>query len=122
MDRWYTATLLSLLMHQIDAAYWHEWDMFKVPGGIQGFLVFNVLAVWLLLRGYRHVVTRATGARAYAVFCGCLGILTALLHAGFAFTGHTQFGLPASILAIAACLVSGAGLLINARHGNTQAG
>ena len=37
MGRWYTATLLSLIVHQIDAAYWHAWEMFDVPGGIQGF-------------------------------------------------------------------------------------
>ena len=55
MERWYLATLLALILHQIDAAFWHEWDMFSVPGGIQGFLVFNLAAVGALLRGYRQV-------------------------------------------------------------------
>lgn len=36
MERWYLATLLALILHQIDAAFWHEWDMFSVPGGIKG--------------------------------------------------------------------------------------
>lgn len=84
MDRWYTATLLSLIVHQIDAAYWHEWDMFHVPGGIQGFLLFNVLAAGLLLHGYRQVVLATHQARRYAWLCGGIGALTALLHAGSA--------------------------------------
>ncbi|KRG61827.1 membrane protein [Stenotrophomonas humi] len=116
MDRWYTATLLSLIIHQIDAAYWHEWDMFRVPGGIQGFLVFNAVAVGLLLYGYRQVVLGTRHASRYALLCGGIGVLTALLHAGFAATGHQQFNLPLSIATIAACLASGTGLLLKAKH------
>ena len=87
MDRWYTATLLSLIVHQIDAAYWHEWEMFHVPGGIQGFLLFIVLAAGLLLHGYRQVALAAPQARRYALLCGGIGVLTAPLHAGFAAAG-----------------------------------
>ena len=116
MDRWYTATLLSLIVHQIDAAYWHEWDMFHVPGSIQGFLLFNALAVGLLLHGYRQVILGTPQARRYAQLCGGIGVLTALLHAGFAAVGNQQFGLPLSIATIVACLVSGTGLLLKARH------
>lgn len=116
MDRWYTATLLSLIVHQIDAAYWHEWEMFHVPGGIQGFLLFNLLAVGLLLHGYRQVVLATPQARRYALLCGGIGVLTALLHAGFAAAGKDQFGLPLSIATIAACLASGSGLLLKARQ------
>jgi len=32
-----------LILHQIDAAYWKEWEMFYVSGGIQVFLVFNLV-------------------------------------------------------------------------------
>jgi hypothetical protein len=116
MDRWYTATLLSLVVHQIDAAYWHEWDMFRVPGGIQGFLIFNAVAVGLLLHGYRQVVLRTSHATRYALLCGGIGVLTALLHAGFAASGHQEFNLPLSIATIAACLASGAGLMLKARR------
>ena len=116
MDRWYTATLLSLIVHQIDAAYWHEWDMFHVPGGIQGFLLFNALAVGLLLHGYRQVILGTPQAIRYALLCGGIGVLTALLHAGFAAVGNQQFGLPLSIATIVACLVSGTGLLLKARQ------
>lgn len=114
MDRWYTATLLSLIVHQIDAAYWHEWDMFHVPGGIQGFLLFNVLAVGLLLHGYRQVILGTPQARRYALLCGGVGVLTALLHAGFALAGHHEFHLPLSIATIIASLATGLMLALKA--------
>lgn len=122
MDRWYTATLLSLIVHQIDAAYWREWEMFHVPGGIQGFLLFNALAVGLLLQGYRQVVLATQQARSYARLCGGIGVLTALLHAGFAAAGSEQFGLPLSIATIIACLASGTCLLLKARQTRNSRG
>ena len=56
MTRSYFWTMLCLILHQVDAAYWREWEMFHVPGGIQGFLIFNLAAIALVLAGYRHVL------------------------------------------------------------------
>lgn len=116
MERWYLATLLALLLHQIDAAFWHEWNMFRVPGGIQGFLVFNLVAVGALLHGYRHVVRATPSALAYARLCGAAGAGTAAIHMAFAAAGREEFHLPLSIAALAACLVAGVGLLLSSRR------
>ena len=116
MERWYLATMMSLLLHQIDAAFWKEWRMFQVPGGIQGFLLFNLLAIGVLLHGYRQVVLGLGSARRYALLCGALGIGTALIHAGFAAAGRGEFHLPLSLLTLLACLVSGSGLLLRIRR------
>ncbi|WP_373889601.1 DUF6713 family protein [Massilia sp. MB5] len=102
MDRWYFATLLALIVHQIDAAYWHEWDMFGVPGGIQGFLVFNGCAVGALLWGYRSVLLQRPSARIWSKVCGMVGLGTLAIHAAFAFTGRHEFALPLSIFSIVA--------------------
>lgn len=115
MERWYLATLMSLVLHQIDAAYWHEWRMFHVPGGIQGFLLFNLLAVGVLLRGYRQVVLGEASARRYAVLCGAVGVATALIHAGFAAAGRDEFHLPLSLAVLLACLICGMALLLRSR-------
>lgn len=111
MDRLYSATALALILHQIDAAFWHEWEMFAVPGGIQGFLVFNAVAVGALLHGYRSVLLNARHAKAWALCCGGLGVITFLVHAGFALWGHKNFSLPLSVITILACLAFGAALL-----------
>ena len=44
----YLLQLALLATHQVDAAYWHEWDVFGVPGGITFFLAFNLAAMLLL--------------------------------------------------------------------------
>ena len=40
--RLYVANLALLATHQADAAYWREWDVFGVPGGLPFFLLFTV--------------------------------------------------------------------------------
>ncbi|WP_239502973.1 DUF6713 family protein [Stenotrophomonas maltophilia] len=115
MERWYLATLLALILHQIDAAFWQEWAMFHVPGGIQGFLLFNLFAVGAVLWGYRQIVLGTSTARSYALACGGLGIGTALIHLAFALFGRSEFHLQLSIAVLLAGFVSGGGLLLKLR-------
>ncbi|WP_313206966.1 DUF6713 family protein [Stenotrophomonas sp.] len=91
--------------------------MFRVPGGVQGFLVFNLFAVGVLLHGYRQVLLAKPSARAYACICGAVGMATAGIHVLLAAAGHEQFNLPLSIATLAACLLAGAGLLVHALRG-----
>jgi hypothetical protein len=116
MPRSYFWTMLFLILHQIDAAYWKEWEMFHVPGGVQGFLVFNLAAIALVLVGYRHVLLGTQRATRYACVCAALGVGTFLIHAGFALAGQEQFYLPLSVAIIALCLVCAVWLLCDLRH------
>lgn len=120
MARSYFWTMLSLILHQVDAAYWREWEMFHVPGGIQGFLIFNLAAIALVLAGYRHVLLATPRAPFYAGVCAALGVGTCLVHAGFALAGLEQFHLPLSVAIIALCLVCGAWLLRDLRRAGSS--
>ncbi len=41
--RWiFLANATVLITHQIDAAYWHEWDLFRIPGWNQVNLILNI--------------------------------------------------------------------------------
>jgi len=116
MPRSYFWTMLCLILHQIDAAYWKEWEMFHVPGGIQGFLIFNLAAIAVVLAGYRHVLLGTERAPFYAGVCAALGVGTCLIHAGFALAGQEQFHLPLSIAIIVLCLASALWLLCDLRR------
>ena len=116
MPRSYFWTMLFLILHQIDAAYWKEWEMFHLPGGVQGFLVFNLAAIALVLAGYRHVLLATARATLYACVCAALGVGTFLIHAGFALAGLEQFHLPLSMAIIALCLASAVCLLRDLRR------
>ena len=95
--RLYLANLALLTTHQADAAYWHEWDVFGVPGGISFFLAFNLGAVALVAAGLVRVAEGAPSARRAAVLCAALGLVTVALHAGFLWLDRTAFWTPSSI-------------------------
>lgn len=78
-------------------------------------MVFNLLAVDLVLLGYRHMLLQTIKARGFAMVCAGLGIATFLIHLGFAVFGHRTFHLPLSMSLIAACLVSAMCLLRSLR-------
>ena len=101
-----TALNLSLVMaHQADAAYWEEWEMFGIPGGIQVFTLFNLGAFALLLWCFVAVVKRRpSGLRASFVIAALSGVVLPI-HAAFALAGFTQFHLPVSIAVIAGTFV-----------------
>ncbi|PKB22359.1 DUF6713 family protein [Janthinobacterium sp. 64] len=116
MPRSYFWTMLFLILHQIDAAYWKEWEMFHLPGGVQGFLVFNLAAIAVVLVGYKHVLLSTARAPFYASCCAALGVATFLIHTGFALAGLEQFHLPLSVAIIALCLLSAVWLLRDVRR------
>jgi hypothetical protein len=64
-----------LITHEIDSAYWHEWELFRLPGGIQLFLMLHILLIGVVLWGYRSVVLWTRGARRYSFLLASAGIL-----------------------------------------------
>ncbi len=111
----YFITMTALLIHQIDAAFWHEWDMFLLPGGIQGFLFFNLLIIPLVLFGHQHVILKTPKAVLYSYFCAGLGIITFAIHLGFYLYDFKEFMLPMSWAVLITGLVSGSWLLASTR-------
>ncbi len=93
----YVLNFSLLATHQVDAAYWHEWDVFGVPGGLPFFLVFNLVAVALLAVGLGSVAARRPRARTWALLCASIGGLTVILHAWFLVVDGEAFWTPLSI-------------------------
>lgn len=42
----YLLNLTLLILHEMDSAYWKEWDLFRLPGGVGGFLLIH-LPLWI---------------------------------------------------------------------------
>ncbi len=94
-----------LLTHEIDSAYWKEWQLFGMPGGIQMFLVLNLILVVIVLYGLQAL---AQGQRAGIVLSWVLvagGWFAACIHTYFIVSGDEAFRLPVSILLLAASFV-----------------
>lgn len=109
MKNSYLATMTLFVLHQMDAAYWHEWNMFLdiPPGGIQGYLAYNLVLMPIFFVGYKSVIESSAHAFRYSYFCGGIGVLVFVVHAGFMISGYDEFRLPFSMSIIALCLLSG---------------
>ncbi|MES2036251.1 MAG: DUF6713 family protein [Pseudomonadota bacterium] len=102
-----------LITHQIDAAFWHEWDLFHIPGGNQINLLLNLPIIALVLFAQGQVMTNNKTALAYYKLMAFLGFLTVAIHSAFFAVGSEAFMQPVSIaLLIATTLLSGMQLFL----------
>lgn len=93
----YIINLSLLVAHEIDSAYWHEWEMFHLPGDLQFFLFLNLLLLIPLIYGLVRVVRWQPGAKIFSFILACLGIFACLIHGAFLAIGRNEFLLPMSL-------------------------
>jgi hypothetical protein len=86
-----------LVTHEIDSAFWHEWDLFGLPGGLQGFLVVNLVLVLIVLYGFKQVLLETRAGRWFSLALAGVGIFAFSVHSYFMLRGHPEFRLPVSI-------------------------
>jgi len=87
----YLINLTLLATHEIDSAYWNEWKLFNLPGGIDFFLIINFLLLFLFIYGFARVVTWDKGAFVFSYFLAASGLFAFIVHSYFLWTGHTEF-------------------------------
>jgi hypothetical protein len=106
----YVSTTALLVAHQIDSAFWQEWNLFGMSGGIQAFVLMNVALIVPFLYGLILLVrTPRVGAR-YGMVLSAVGVAAFVVHTWFFVHGHPEFRVPASIAVLAATLVTSLGL------------
>lgn len=101
----YLLNAAVLITHEIDSAYWHEWELFGIPGGIQTFLALNLLLVIVVLYGFQAL---AMGRSSGIIFSWVLvagGLFAVGIHTYFLLDGSEAFRLPASLVLLLATLV-----------------
>jgi len=79
----YLANAVFLINHEIDSAFWREWELFRLPGGVTGFLVLHFPLLCFVLYGLVLVYKKT--------FAGLVFSLVLALGGIFAFTIHTWF-------------------------------
>ncbi len=93
----YLMNAAVLITHEIDSAYWHEWELFGLPGGVQVFLGLNLLLVIVVLYGHQALALgRVSGfVLSWALAAG--GLFAVIIHTCFLLRGGGAFRLPASL-------------------------
>lgn len=77
----YMINSILLINHEIDSAYWKEWELFKIPGGITGFLLVHFPLLFFVLYGLVLVSSHSSSGLIFSLIL-CLGGI-------FAFAIHT---------------------------------
>jgi hypothetical protein len=101
----YLVNATVLLTHQMDAAYWREWDLFGMPGGVQLYLVLNLPIVALILYGARALAVGRGAGVIISWLVVASGFIAVGLHAYLLLRGHEEFRLPVSLGLLAATSV-----------------
>ncbi len=97
----YLLNLTLLVIHEIDSAFWREWELFDLPGGIQLFLLINLGLVFAFLLGYRAIILALGTAAFWSWLLVAAGAIAVVVHAVFLALGNPAFRSAASILVLA---------------------
>lgn len=93
----YLLNFALLFTHEIDSAFWKEWELFGIPGGIQMFLVLNILLLLVALIGFREVLQGGRYGSAFSLFLAASGAFAFSIHSYFILNGRSEFTLPVSM-------------------------
>jgi hypothetical protein len=101
----YLINAIILINHEIDSAFWKEWELFKMRGGISGFLLLHFPLLFLILYGLIAVWLKYATGLYFSLLLSCAGIVAFLIHAFFIKRGHKEFRTSMSIFILSSALV-----------------
>ena len=100
----YLINSVLLINHEIDSAYWQEWDLFKLPGGITFFLIIHFPIIFIILYGLVLVFQHSLAGLRFSLALGLAGVFAFAIHMFFIKQGREEFKLPISLFILVALL------------------
>ena len=101
----YLLNAILLINHEIDSAYWKEWELFKLPGGITLFLILHFPILFMILYGLVLIFNRSFGGLIFSLILSAGGIFAFSIHTYFLKKGRDEFRLPMSLFLLTATLI-----------------
>jgi len=102
----YLINSILLINHEIDSAFWKEWELFKLPGGINGFLIIHFPLLLFILYGLVLVHQGSIAGLICSLVLSGGGLFAFGIHSFFIKKGHRQFTTPISKLILTATLIT----------------
>ena len=87
----YLINAVLLINHEIDSAYWKEWDLFRLPGGITGFLLLHFPVLFLALYGLVLVFQQTFAGLIFSLVLSLCGVFAFAIHTYFIRRGRSEF-------------------------------
>ena len=109
----YLTNAILLINHEIDSAYWKEWELFRLPGGITGFLLLHFPLLFIVLYGLVLIAKHSVIGFVFSLILCAGGIFAFAIHAYFLKQGQMKFNKPISkLILVLTLLVSIAQLIV----------
>jgi hypothetical protein len=103
----YLVNLTLLIIHEMDSAYWREWDLFRLPGGLPGFLWIHLPLFVAGLWGLVLVDRGAAAGLVLSLIVAAGGIFAFAIHHWFLAKGRPEFDTVTSRLILWLLLLGG---------------
>ena len=101
----YLINSVLIINHEIDSAYFQEWKLFNLPGGIKSFLIIHFFILFFILYGLVLVSKDAPLGLLFSLLLGIGGIFAFIIHMYFLKIGRKEFRSFISIFILAATFV-----------------
>jgi hypothetical protein len=105
----YLVALVLLILHEMDSAYWKEWELFGIPGGIAGFLFVHLPLYIVGLYGLVLLDRSDPMGNILALVVAGAGIAAFCIHGYFLRKGRSEFNTITSkalLVSILACSIA----------------
>jgi Family of unknown function (DUF6713) len=110
----YLANGSLLITHEIDSAYWKEWELFHLPGGLGGFLLLHIPLSAVILYGAVAVREGTLAGTILSLALAASGVFAFFIHTYFLKKGRPEFRNPVSVGILIATLVVSIALAFSA--------
>ena len=115
----YLTNAVLLINHEIDSAYWKEWELFRLPGGITGFLLLHFPLIFIVLYGLVLIARQSSLGLVFSFVLSLGGIFAFIIHTYFLKKGREEFNKPISkMILMLTLLVSIAQLIVTLTNMN----
>jgi hypothetical protein len=105
----YLVNAVVLICHEIDSAYWREWEMFNLPGGAGFYVFLHFPLVFAVLYGLVLVREGATAGLVISLLLAASGIFAFVIHMVFIARGNHQFKTAMSLFILLASFFASVG-------------
>ncbi len=102
----YLVNSVLIINHEIDSAYWKEWNLFRLPGGISGFLIVHFPLLFIILYGLIEVYRQTAAGFFFSLILSAGGIFAFAIHTYFIRKGHPEFTGPLSRFILVATMIA----------------
>jgi hypothetical protein len=102
----YLLNLTLLILHEMDSAYWREWELFRLPGGEGGFVLIHLPLFLIALYGVVWVWQQTAAGLILSLVVSAAGLAAFGIHTFFLRQGRSEFDAPVSRLILWAMLIT----------------